>query len=105
MRAQKLQALKEERIRKQKEEARKIAPGFLDTDQRILTPMLMYSSSRRGNQPSEDSNNINSSGENKNDIENQKHTRSVSDDISARVVERMNLESGVERDEVKQSVY
>ncbi|CAG8593283.1 7553_t:CDS:2 [Ambispora leptoticha] len=37
-RAEKIRTLHEERIRKQKAEARKIAPGFLDTDRRILTP-------------------------------------------------------------------
>ncbi|CAG8465497.1 664_t:CDS:2 [Diversispora eburnea] len=93
IRAQKLQALREERIRKQKEEARKIAPGFLDTDQRILTPTLMYSSSRRTNQQLENVNNVLlfPSGGNKTDVENKIHTRSISDEMPTHVVERMKL--------------
>ncbi|CAG8482926.1 1546_t:CDS:2 [Ambispora gerdemannii] len=38
IRSEKIRMLHEERIQKQKAEARKIAPGFLDTDRRILTP-------------------------------------------------------------------
>ena len=39
MREEQLRTLREEKLRKQKEAARKIAPGFLDTDRRILTPV------------------------------------------------------------------
>jgi hypothetical protein len=39
LREEQLRAIREEKIRKQKEAARKIAPGFLDTDRRILTPV------------------------------------------------------------------
>ncbi|CAG8617926.1 7747_t:CDS:2, partial [Acaulospora colombiana] len=87
LRAQKLKALHEERIRKQKEEARKIAPGFLDTDQKILTPT-------RASQQLENSSNtvINNGAE----IDNQKrlHSRSTSDErVKARSLVHLFEES------------
>jgi hypothetical protein len=80
LRAQKLQALQEERIRKQKEEARKIAPGFLDTNLRILTPVPANNTQRKLSQQAESGNNTITASENV--INEQKvHVRSASDDM------------------------
>ncbi|CAG8631695.1 860_t:CDS:2, partial [Scutellospora calospora] len=81
MRAQKLQALQDARIRKQKEEARKIAPGFLDTDQRLLTPMPMHTSPKRISHQIENGNIVLAGGEVNNDNQKVLHGRSASDEL------------------------
>ncbi|RIA87660.1 hypothetical protein C1645_827445 [Glomus cerebriforme] len=94
LRAQKLQALQEERIRKHKEEARKIAPGFLDTNLRILTPVPVNNTQRRASQQAENGT------VSENSMDEQKiHVRSASDDI---VLERIK-KSNEEGDETKSS--
>ncbi|PKC15208.1 hypothetical protein RhiirA5_408476 [Rhizophagus irregularis] len=96
LRAQKLQALQEERIRKQKEEARKIAPGFLDTNLRILTPVPVNNTQRKTSQQAESGNNIINVSENV--IDEQKvHVRSASDDM----VLHGKMKSKEEGDETK----
>ncbi|CAG8798390.1 4484_t:CDS:1, partial [Racocetra fulgida] len=89
VRAQKLQALQDARIRKQKEEARKIAPGFLDTDRRLLTPVQMHTPSKRTSQQVENGNVP--AGEVNNDNQKVSHGRSASDELPNHVVERMKL--------------
>src|SRR5207237_847113 len=100
IRAQKLQAFQEERTRKQIEEARKIAPGFLDTDLRILTPVPVNNTQRRTSQQIESGNNIVAVNENGMD-EQKAHVRSASDDMSLYVLERIK-KSKEEGDEVNE---
>ncbi|CAG8739562.1 7700_t:CDS:2, partial [Cetraspora pellucida] len=90
IRARKLQALQDARIRKQKEEARKIAPGFLDTDRRLLTPVPMHTPSKRASQQVENGN-VPAGGEVSNDNQKVSHGRSASDELPNHVVERMKL--------------
>ncbi|CAI2170703.1 2489_t:CDS:2 [Funneliformis geosporum] len=106
LRAQQLLALQEERIRKQKAEARKIAPGFLDTDLRILTPVPINNTQRRASQQVESGDNtfaINS----ENGLDGQKiHVRSASDDIPLYLLEKMrSKEEGNEAKPAKSLVY
>ncbi|CAG8593267.1 659_t:CDS:2 [Funneliformis caledonium] len=105
LRAQKLQALQEERIRIQKEKARKIAPGFLDTDLRILTPVPANNTQRRASHQVESVDNtiaINS----ENGIDEQKvHVRSASDDIPLYILEKMRKEEGDEAKPAKSLFY
>ncbi|KAI8377813.1 uncharacterized protein BYT42DRAFT_571789 [Radiomyces spectabilis] len=51
--AKRKKAYEEEKLKKQKVAARKIAPGFLDTDTRILTPQQLYHSQTDKNEESE----------------------------------------------------
>ncbi|CAH1755956.1 14492_t:CDS:2 [Entrophospora sp. SA101] len=97
IRSQKLQAFQEARLQKQKEEARKIAPGFLDTDRRMLTPVLVNNTKRRSSHI-ENGNGIIFASEENNDKNQKNHLRSASDDLSNRVVVCLKSKSGDDDD-------
>ncbi|CAG8743065.1 hypothetical protein C2G38_2045051 [Gigaspora rosea] len=101
MRAQKLQALQDARIRKQKEEARKIAPGFLDTDRRLLTPVPMHAPPKRASQQIENGNSAPIGSEVSNGNQKVLHGRSASDELPNHVVERMKLKEEGDVEESK----
>ncbi|KAG9284712.1 hypothetical protein G9A89_002597 [Geosiphon pyriformis] len=85
-RAEQVRALQEERIHKQKLEARKIAPGYLDTNCRILTPIPASNSIHRLNNPIENNYNIV-----KNIAKDGENGYSASDDLPNHVIERLKL--------------
>ncbi|GAB5590120.1 hypothetical protein Unana1_05020 [Umbelopsis nana] len=72
----KYQQFLEEKIQRQKVAARKIAPGFLDTDTKILTPKPLNATTNGQSVESDVANNL------PNSINLSRHSRSMSDEVS-----------------------